>query len=98
MGYFRGSLGFGRGFSSKGVSVDEGNVEEELYLAEAEELSVWPLLEFELLVPPLTLTTNRLSSTGRPSLRGRPWLIRFKGFPPSKDLLPGLSKTRNDGS
>lgn len=53
--YFRGSLGLGRGFSSRGVSVEEGSVEEELNLAEVEELSVWPLLDVELLVPPLSL-------------------------------------------
>lgn len=39
-GYFRASLGLGRGFSSRGVSVEEGSVEEELNLAEVEELSV----------------------------------------------------------
>lgn len=61
-GYFRGSFGLGRGFSSRGVSVEEGSVEEELNLAEVEELSVWPLLEVELLVPPLSLDFVSMTS------------------------------------
>ena len=42
-------------FSSRGVSVDEGNVDVELNRAEDEEVSLWPRLEVELLVPPLPL-------------------------------------------
>ena len=48
------SWGFGSGLSSKGISVDEGNVEDELKRAEAEDSS-WPPLEEELLVPALPL-------------------------------------------
>lgn len=61
-GYFRASFGLGRGFSSRGVSVEEGSVEEELNLAEVEELSVWPLLEVELFVPPLSLDFVSMTS------------------------------------
>ena len=39
-----------------------------------------------------------LFSNEWPALSGRPRLMRFKVSPPSKDLLPGRSKTRNDGS
>ena len=45
---------FNGGLSSKGVSVDDGKVEEELNRAEADELS-WPPLDAELFVPPLPL-------------------------------------------
>lgn len=55
IGIFRDSMGFGGGFSSKGVSVEEGRVDEELNRAEDEELSFWPPLEAELFVPPLPL-------------------------------------------
>lgn len=44
------------------MSVEEGRVEEELNLAEVEELSVWPLLEVELLVPPLSLDFVSMTS------------------------------------
>lgn len=67
-GYLRGSFGLGRGFSSRGVSVEEGSVEEELNLAEVEELSVWPLLEVELLVPPLSLNLVSMTSLSPQSL------------------------------
>ena len=43
-------------------------------------------------------STNILSSAGTSALRGRPWLMRFRVFPPSNDLLPERSKTRNEGS
>lgn len=55
IGIFRDSMGFGRGFSSKGASVEEGRVDDELNRAEDEELSFWPPLEAELFVPPLPL-------------------------------------------
>ena len=55
IGNFRGSIGFGRGFSSSGASVEEGRVDEELNRAEDEELSFCPPLEAELFVPPLPL-------------------------------------------
>lgn len=55
IGIFRESMGFGRGLSSKGASVEEGRVDEELNRAEDEELSLWPPLEVELFVPPLPL-------------------------------------------
>ncbi len=41
--------------SSKGASVEEGRVDEELNRAEADELSFCPPLEDELFVPPLPL-------------------------------------------
>ena len=53
MGMLSVSFGWGLGPSSKGISVEEGRVEVELYRAEEEELSY--LLEVELLVPPLPL-------------------------------------------
>ena len=49
------SLEIGGGLSSRGVSVDEGNVDVELNRADAEELSL-PPLDLELFVPPLPLT------------------------------------------
>ena len=48
-------LGFGRGLSSRGASVEEGSVDEELKRAEADELSFCPPLDDELFVPPLPL-------------------------------------------
>ena len=54
-GTLRDSGGLGRVLSSKGMSVEEGRVEEELNRGEMEELS-WPPLEVdELFVPPLPL-------------------------------------------
>ncbi len=54
-GTLRGSGALGSGLSSRGKSVEDGNVDEELKRADEEELS-WPALEEELLVPPLPLT------------------------------------------
>lgn len=51
-------LGCGLGPSSKAMSVEEGKVEDELYRAEAEELSC--PLEAELFVPPLPLLLGLL--------------------------------------
>lgn len=65
IGIFRDSIGFGKGFSSSGASVEEGRVDEELNRAEDEELSFCPPLEAELFVPPLPLesvSTFRLQS------------------------------------
>ena len=50
------SFGCGLCRSSKGVSVEEGSVELELYRADNDELS-WPL-DAELFVPPLPLKKN----------------------------------------
>ncbi len=58
------SWGFGSGFSSKGMSVEDGKVDEELNRAEEDELSCPPLDE-ELFVPPLPLPgISTLSSGG----------------------------------
>lgn len=48
------SLEIAGGLSSKGKSVDEGNVDVELNRADVEELSL-PPLDLELFVPPLPL-------------------------------------------
>ena len=53
-GMLRISFGCGLCRSSRGVSVEEGRVELELYRADKDELS-WPL-EAELFVPPLPLS------------------------------------------
>ena len=47
----------GDGLSSKGMSAEEGSVDVELKRASDEELSFWPWLEAELLVPPLPLSS-----------------------------------------
>lgn len=52
------SFGCGLCRSSRGVSVEEGNVELELYRADRDELS-WPL-DAELFVPPLPLESVSL--------------------------------------
>ena len=62
MEIFCGSIGFGSGFSSSGTSVEEGNVDEELNRAEDEELSLFPPLEVDLLVPPLPLNCISIPS------------------------------------
>lgn len=63
----------GRGLSSRGVSVEEGRVDEELKRADAEELSLWPPLEEELFVPPLPLAHVRFATESSGNATYRLW-------------------------
>lgn len=55
-------------------------------------------MAYRLLGLILVWPSTYMWSSKCPALNGRAWLIRLREFPPSKDLLLGRSKTRNDGS